>query len=127
MLTFHDLQQANLERGRVWGKGQNIPSLFNTVELGGEAGELLEAFVDTILVAAATGKVLNAAKKFARHELGIAGGNADLTAIEEEIGDVVICCSLLANKLGIDLARATASKFNKTSEKYGFPHRLPVE
>jgi NTP pyrophosphatase (non-canonical NTP hydrolase) len=109
-ITFEALQIANRERGKVWGAGQDIPYLFNAVELGGEAGE-----------------VLNAVKKFYRGEIGIAGGvdrEKSLNDIAEELGDVVICCSLLANKLGINLGQAVADKFNKTSEKHGFPHRL---
>lgn len=125
-LSFADLQDANFERGKVWGKGQTIPSLFNMVELGGEAGELLEAVLYATAVAANVGKVLNAAKKYARFELDMAGGNPDLQAIQDETADVVICCSLLANKLNFDLGEAVARKFNKTSEKHGFPHRLPV-
>ena len=109
-MTFEALQIANRERGKVWGKGRDIPALFHAVELAGEVGELL-----------------NEIKKQARYELGIAGGihpEEALPRITDEIGDVVICCSLLANKLGIDLGKAVADKFNKTSEKHGFPHRL---
>ena len=111
-LTFDALQDANRERGKVWGKGQDIPVLFNAVELGGECGELL-----------------NAIKKAERYKLGMPGGvsfGQSMQDIADELGDVVICCSLLANKLGIDLGAATARKFNKTSEKHGFPQRLPV-
>lgn len=132
-LTFMELQEANHERGKAWGKGQEIPSLFNACELGGECGELMEALYQhespMVIgggIAAAVGKVLNACKKRFRYELGIVGGVEDTTAIEEELGDVVICCSLLANKLKIDLGKAVANKFNKTSAKYGFPHHLRV-
>lgn len=126
-LQFDELQDANRERGKIWGKGQEIPYLFNAVELGGETGELVEALEIGLHAAASAGKTLNAVKKYYRGEIGIAGGvevEKSLDGIRDELGDVVICCSLLANKLGIDLGAATKAKFNKTSDKYGLPTKL---
>lgn len=37
----------------------------------------------------------------------------------EELGDGVICLSLIARQLGIDLEAATRQKFNATSDKIG--------
>lgn len=124
MLTFDELQEANRVRGAKWGESPGID--FRGMELGGEAGELLEAVLDAAHVAARAGKAMNAVKKLSRHEKGMPGGNPDLEAVADEIGDVIISCSLLANDLGINLGEATVNKFNKTSVKHGFSDRLPV-
>jgi NTP pyrophosphatase (non-canonical NTP hydrolase) len=77
------------------------------MELAGEAGE-----------------AANAGKKLARHELGMVGGSDDLTNLKEELGDVIICCELIAGHYGIDLWQAVVDKFNKTSEKHGMPVKI---
>jgi NTP pyrophosphatase (non-canonical NTP hydrolase) len=64
-------------------------------------------------------------KKNIRAQLDMPGGSFDLTPTEDELGDVVICCSLLANRLGINLGDVVARKFNKTSNKHGFCVLLP--
>lgn len=129
-LTFNDLQHANRERGKLWCKGRKLPLEYSAMELGGEAGELIEALaaweedqMSGIAIAAKVGRVLNACKKYAREQYGMAGPGT-LEAVKDELADVVICCSLLANKLDIDLGAIVARKFNKTSEKHGFPTRL---
>lgn len=108
-LTFDEVQRANKDRMKEWAAGQEFPLLFNAVELAGEAGELL-----------------NNIKKRFRAEMGVAGGKIDDENLAEELGDVVICCFILANKLGLNLGRVTADKFNKTSIKNGFPHRIVI-
>jgi len=124
-LTFDQLQQANKDRAVHWRGGGKSPGVeSNIIELGGEAGELLEAMMLAVEVAAKTGKVLNESKKYLRHVNGMVGGKDNLDDVADELGDVVICCSLLANKLGLDLAEITARKFNKTSDKHGFPVKL---
>ena len=121
-LTFETLQKANKERAVYWTKGKPGPGLaFNVIELGGEIGELkesLDKLIEHFLV------MQNPIKKTIRQMRDMAGGNADLTAVEDELGDVVICCSLLANALDLDLGEITARKFNKTSDKHGFPVKL---
>lgn len=108
-LTLAELQRASTERGVAWRNGQPSLSLeFAVIELGGEAGELLDA-----------------TKKYLRQMYGMKGAGP-LSDVLDELADVVICCSLLANKLEIDLADAVARKFNATSVKHGFPQRLPV-
>jgi NTP pyrophosphatase (non-canonical NTP hydrolase) len=76
------------------------------------------------------GEAANVAKKLNRERDGIAGNtvseeqlHADLA---DEIADVAIYLDILAASEGIDLAKAIARKFNATSEKVGFPERLPV-
>lgn len=108
-LSFSELQRANSARAPFWCQSGKTPDLsFSIIELGGEVGELL-----------------NEVKKKIRFDLGMAGGKDDPEAIEDELGDVVICCSLLANKLGVDLGKCVARKFNKTSRKHDFPVLLP--
>lgn len=108
-LTFNELAFANVNRAYYWNTtGKDLPLSFAILELVGEAGELA-----------------NAAKKFLRHEHGlIAGAVNDTQPIVDELADVVICASLVARKLGINLGDAVVAKFNQTSAKYGFPVTL---
>lgn len=105
-LTFTELSDAVRERGMSWGKGK--PCLeFDCIEFAGEAGELCDAI-----------------KKHLRHAMGMAGGVESIEPIEEELGDVMICATILANNFGIDLGKATARKFNLTSHKYGLKEKI---
>lgn len=106
-LGLDELRKANDSRAAKWNKGTPAPLSFAMMELAGEAGE-----------------ACNAAKKLARHEMGWVGGDPDVSKLAEELADVVICADLAASRAGIDLAKAVAAKFNKTSEKHGFPERL---
>lgn len=103
-LTFAELAVITEARGKRWGE---VDKEFRAIELGGEAGE-----------------ALNAVKKRIRYERGMPGGVESLEPIEDELGDVVISAQNLAVEFGIDLAAAIRKKFNKTSEQHGFPERL---
>lgn len=74
------------------------------------------------------GEAANVAKKLNRERDGIPGNmkpEADLRAdLADEFADAVIYLDLAAQSQGIDLGSAVASKFNRTSEKIGAPHRL---
>lgn len=76
------------------------------------------------------GEAANKAKKLNRYRDGIPGNiesEDDLRAgLADEIADTVIYLDLLAQAAGLDLAEAIVSKFNRTSEKIGAPHRLPA-
>lgn len=111
-LTFDMLRKANEERAIRWRNGStaDVPLSFAMMELAGEIGE-----------------ACNAAKKLERTRLGLRGGTTDRTNLIEELADAIICIDLAARKLDIDLGDAVARKFNATSEKHGFPDRLPVE
>lgn len=50
--------------------------------------------------------------------MGLVGNTSNIENIEDEVGDVMICLSLLCADLGIDIEAATKAKFNKTSLKY---------
>lgn len=117
-LTFEQLQIANKARGSEWcAKGQDPGPAFSAIELSGEVGELkteLDALIHHVLL------LQNPLKKNIRALLRMPGGSFDLEPTEDELADVVICCSLLANRLTMDLGAAVARKFNKTSNKHGF-------
>ena len=75
------------------------------------------------------GEAANVVKKLRRHETGTGAANAlsvtQLRAmLADEIADTVLYASLLASYYGIDLADAIVSKFNRVSEREGFPERL---
>lgn len=101
-MDFEQLRDANRRRHIEWTNNGNVSLSFRGLELGGEAGE-----------------VLNEIKKLERGRMGMAGGKSDLNGVTEELADVLICVDLIAMDLGIDLAAAVESKFNRTSEKYG--------
>jgi NTP pyrophosphatase (non-canonical NTP hydrolase) len=50
--------------------------------------------------------------------------SAIIERIRNELGDVVICASLIAAQFGIDLEQATIDKFNATSDKIGSAVKL---
>lgn len=106
-MDLQDLREANQRRHCEWARGEEVSLSFRGLELGGEAGELL-----------------NELKKLERIRLGLAGGKSDLHAIEEELADVMICVDLIAMDLGIDLGPAIRNKFDKTSEKFGLNTRF---
>ena len=70
------------------------------------------------------GELLNLLKKYERQMTNDPGHDALKKEISDEIADVIIYLDLLANQLGISLERAIQRKFNKTSEKHGFPEML---
>ena len=75
------------------------------------------------------GETANVVKKIRRHETGcVNDGDPSLEELRdqavEEMADTVIYLDLLALHLGMDLGEAVRAKFNKTSEKFGFPEKL---
>lgn len=100
------LREVNGERAEEWSGGHSDP-LFWAVELGGEVGE-----------------ILNVVKKLVRETMGWKGSRATTQDLADEIADGVICLDSLARHYGIDIAEAVARKFNATSDKQGFPHKL---
>lgn len=106
-LTFKTLREANFSRNEAWSSGQKVGLAFRGLELGGEVGE-----------------ALNVAKKLEREERGWVGSRSSLDELADELADVIICADNLALEAGIDLGAAIIRKFNATSEKNGFPHRL---
>jgi NTP pyrophosphatase (non-canonical NTP hydrolase) len=103
------LRRINGERAEAWLMGQRSDPLFWAVELGGEVGE-----------------ILNVVKKLVREELGWRGSRATAQDLADEIADGIICLDNLARHYGIDIASAVAAKFNATSDKNGFPHKIAL-
>ena len=101
------LRAANLARQAEWDVDGQITLSYRGNELAGEVGE-----------------ACNIIKKLERERLGIRGSRASLAELAEELADVIICADLIAMQLGIDLDRAVAQKFNKTSEKVGLRTRM---
>lgn len=106
-LDFKQLRAANDERAAIWDPDGVLNVEFASIELAGEVGE-----------------ALNKIKKYIRWHKNLPGGECDLCAIMDELGDVVICADLLARALGQDLGSAVGNKFNKTSKKHGFATML---
>lgn len=110
MTSLNDLSYSNRERQKVWGGSEEIDLSFRGMEIGGEVGELQ-----------------NKMKKLVRHRKSITGNTDDvkddelLHAIGEELADVVICASLIANDLGLDLSSYVPFKFDQTSDKNNVP------
>lgn len=104
--VFTSLREANAARQVLWNGGEHKSNgpLYAATELAGEVGELC-----------------NVVKKLEREKRGLAGSRATRGQLEDEIGDVLICLDLLASEYGVDINVAAGRKFNKTSEKLGFP------
>jgi NTP pyrophosphatase (non-canonical NTP hydrolase) len=113
-LTFHELRKKNTSRCLRWHPGGLSDwSLSDwAVAATGELGE-----------------ALNVLKKLNRERDGIIGNTeaADVLRMQfaDELADTVIYLDLLAAAAGIDLEIAITQKFNRTSQKVGFPERLP--
>ncbi|MBU4433180.1 MAG: MazG-like family protein [Alphaproteobacteria bacterium] len=101
------LRAANLARQAEWDTDDQITLSYRGNELAGEVGE-----------------ACNIIKKLERERMGIKGSRASLADLAEELADVIICADLIAMQLGIDLDRAVAEKFNKTSDKVGLATRM---
>ena len=106
---YPTLRAANLARQAEWDTDGQITLSYRGNELAGEVGE-----------------ACNLIKKLERERMGIAGSRASVADLAEELADVIICADLIAMQLGIDLDRAVAEKFNKTSEKVGLKARMAV-
>lgn len=116
-LTFAQLSEANATRCNRWHPGFPKDQAWSGADwsnaMCGEAGELA-----------------NVVKKVRRHETGTAPGPDDpsldklMEMMAEEMADVVCYLDLLATFYGVDLAEAVVRKFNRVSERQGFPDRL---
>jgi NTP pyrophosphatase (non-canonical NTP hydrolase) len=113
-LTFEELRTVNVTRCARWHPPESVPWTYAdwSNALCGEAGESA-----------------NVVKKIRRWQTRAQNvGDPTMTELlkmeADELADVVIYADLLAHHLGIDLAEAIRTKFNKVSVKYGFPERL---
>lgn len=77
------------------------------------------------------GETANVVKKLRRHETGTSPqgdpGETDLrVALADEIADTLLYLLLLADHYSVDVPAAVVSKFNRVSERQGFPERLSL-
>lgn len=98
-------QQNNLRHAR-FGTAHWNPMEWGCA-IGGECGELL-----------------NKLKKYERQTTCDPLREDLIVEISDEMADVIIYMDILAGQLGISLERAIQRKFNKTSDKHGFPEKL---
>lgn len=110
-LTFDAFRRANVARCMKWhpaGIASWSPSDWLTA-ITGELGELASLI-----------KMRN------RERDGLPGNKFSPTdkQIADELADVFTYLDLLAAALGVDLGRATVTKFNEVSERVGFPDRI---
>lgn len=78
-MEFSNLRDANIARQREWDTGNQMTLSYSGNELAGEVGEAIEAVCDYLS----------------------SGDRLDM--VRDELGDVVICCDLLAMRFGLDL------------------------
>ena len=82
-------------------------------------------------LAGETGEVCDVIKKLNRADIGKPSHKDPprevlLSDLGDELADVMTYANLLAHRYGIDLAEATAKKFNAVSEREGFPERIEL-
>ena len=111
-LTFNHLREVNDARCVEWSGDTPWEPDTHLNEFIGELGE-----------------ACNVIKKLRRIQDKMPGTDpaekpALLAQLKDEMGDAQICLDKWASSLNIDLGLATIDKFNKTSIKVGFPHRL---
>lgn len=81
-----DLHTANRERNKAWDTASDLTPSFRVNELLGEIGELC-----------------NVIKKLERERLNIRGSRDTLQHLAEELGDGVICLTLVASEFDLKL------------------------
>jgi len=123
-LTFAALAEANSRRQAEWDEKDELTGEYRGNETAGEIGEALEQLMAGVMLGVAGGNLSNTIKKLARERIGLRGSRASTTDLMFELGDVVICCSLIANMYGFDHGDAVRLKFNETSRKYGFTRHM---
>ena len=114
-LTFDRVSDKNNQRCLRWHEDSEAWTGADwATAMGGECGE-----------------ALNVVKKIRRVECGMAPGPSDppmpelMTMLADELADTFLYLDLLANFYKIDLPKAIVGKFNRVSERQGFPERLP--
>lgn len=116
-LTFGEFAETNRKRCERWHPGFPHDGWTGADWSNAMAGE--------------AGEAANVVKKLRRIEFGAVsaadpGRDVLLSKLADELGDVVAYLDLLAQHYGLDLGECAARKFNKISEREGFPERLPV-
>ena len=118
-LSFQQVTRANLDRSNRWHKGGILDwSIADwAVAMSGEAGEVCNAVKKLRRVEDEISNISDPGRAITSREEAV-------KVIGEELADTFLYLNLLACRLGINLAEQVIAKFNKTSERYGFPERL---
>jgi NTP pyrophosphatase (non-canonical NTP hydrolase) len=110
-MNINEFSLMNATRADAWHKGQQWSTSDWAVALAGEVGE-----------------ACNIIKKMNRERDNLLGNkDSDVKlewALAMELADIFIYLDLLATHCSIDLANAIRTKFNATSEKFGFEERI---
>lgn len=119
-LTFQQVTDANVARCDRWHKGglKDWSVADWAVAMAGEAGEVCNAVKKLRRVEDDIANISDEGRLLATREQAIA-------KIGEELADTFLYLNLLGVRLGINLSDQIIAKFNTTSERYGFPERLP--
>lgn len=131
MNAFETLRQANVARARRW-HGDFHENQADTHDADPLFGVDLMTWTGADWANAAAGEMgeaCNVVKKLRRADSGLRGANDPTpetlrAMLGDEIADTILYLDLLAAYYGIDLWQAIASKFNRVSEREGFPDRL---
>jgi len=126
-LSFDELREANVTRCKRWH-----PHFLMGRDAGLSAMEEWSGADWSNAMCGEAGETANVVKKLRRIETGTDQGPDDPSPdrlremLADEIADTVTYADLLAAHYGIDLGAAIASKFNRVSERQGFPDRLAL-
>lgn len=130
LLSFRDMRYANSARQNEWDGDAQFSMLFFSNALAGEVGEAQEVIAMLALgtsMAIASGKAANVVKKLERKALGLAGSEATIEDLGDELADVLTYVDLLAKRAGLNLADVWVRKFNRVSDKYGMKTHINQE
>jgi NTP pyrophosphatase (non-canonical NTP hydrolase) len=110
-LTFANFREANVTRCKKWHP-DGIESWSSSDWITAVMGEL--------------GELASLLKMRNRERDGLVGNKFSPTdqQIADEIADTFTYLDVLAHVLGVDLGQAVAEKFNRISERSGFPDRI---
>lgn len=101
------LRAAQIERQKRWDPGIKLDLSYLGNAAAGEMGE-----------------ACNVIKKLERERMGLPGSRASLENLADELADVIIYLDLIAMKCDIDLEDCVRVKFNRDSNRHGFPEKL---
>lgn len=120
-LTFDEVTEANISRCNRWHPGgiNDWTAERWIVAITGELGEAANALKKLF-------RIEDEIQNINEPDRQISTRQEAIDKIAEEIADVFIYLNLFACRLEIDLATEVVRKFNKISERYGFPERIGV-
>lgn len=114
-LTFNVLREANIKRLPQFKNKHGKPAHSKEDGSDWSLGEWCNAVTGEL------GEAANIIKKIKREDLTLEEAKQDLA---DEIADVVTYLDILAKQAGIDLGKATISKFNRISQRVGSNIRI---